>query len=158
MISSNVGGGIGGCAERKGAIDGFRPDDLPPETRSLFIRMLEQQNKDLVCEVCGESIDNRTTVGLESDRDITWPIRLCHRCGPIDLDLMQLCREVTIGCTDNKTPIVMNYLNRPAIGFEPRTAAVISKVDRRNRSALPLRRSGCRSKRSTVCWQPISHR
>lgn len=65
------------------------------------MRMLELQNKDLVCEVCGENIDNRTTVGLESDRDITGPVRLCRRCGPIDLDLMQLCREVTIGCTDN---------------------------------------------------------
>jgi len=63
--------------------------------------MLELQNKDLVCEVCGENIDIRATVGLESDRDITWPIRLCHRCGPIDIDLMQLCREVTTGCTDN---------------------------------------------------------
>ena len=65
------------------------------------MRMLELQNKDLVCEVCGENIDNRTTVGVESDEDSAWPIRLCHSCGPIDIHLMQLCREITIGCTDN---------------------------------------------------------
>ena len=65
------------------------------------MRMLELQNKDLVCEVCGENIHNRTTVGVQSDEDGTWPIRLCHSCGPIDSDLMQLCREITIGCTDN---------------------------------------------------------
>jgi hypothetical protein len=65
------------------------------------MRMLELENEDLVCEVCSESIDKRTTVGVESDDDSTWPIRLCHRCGPIDLELMQLCREITIGCNDN---------------------------------------------------------
>jgi hypothetical protein len=65
------------------------------------MRMLELENEDLVCEVCSESIDSRTTVGVESDDGSTWPIRLCHRCGPIDLELMQLCREITIGCTDN---------------------------------------------------------
>ena len=32
------------------------------------MRMLELQSKDLVCEVCGESAANRTTVGVESDR------------------------------------------------------------------------------------------
>jgi hypothetical protein len=57
------------------------------------MRMLELQSQDFVCEVCGESAANPRMVGVESDRDITLPIRLCHRCGPIDIDLMQLCRE-----------------------------------------------------------------
>lgn len=65
------------------------------------MRMSELQNKDPVCEVCGERSDNRTTVGVESDEESTWPIRLCHRCGPIDLELMQLCREITIDCKVN---------------------------------------------------------
>ena len=65
------------------------------------MRMLELQSKDFVCEVCGESAANPRMVGVESDGDITLPIRLCHRCGPIDIDLMQLCREITIDCTDN---------------------------------------------------------
>ena len=65
------------------------------------MRMLELQSKDFVCEVCGESAAKPRMVGVESDRDITLLIRLCHRCGPIDIDLMQLCREITIDCTDN---------------------------------------------------------
>lgn len=65
------------------------------------MRMLELQSQDFVCEVCGESAANPRIVGVESDRDITLPIRLCHRCGPIDIDLMQLCREITIACTGN---------------------------------------------------------
>ena len=31
------------------------------------MRMLDLQNKDLVCEVCGENIHNPKTVGVESD-------------------------------------------------------------------------------------------
>jgi hypothetical protein len=69
--------------------------------RSLFMRMLELQSQDFVCEVCGESAANPRMVGVESDRDITLPIRLCQRCGPIDIDLMQLCREITIACAGN---------------------------------------------------------
>ena len=65
------------------------------------MRMLELQSQDFVCEVCGESAANPRMVGVESDRDTTLPIRLCHRCGPIDIDLMQLCREITIACTGN---------------------------------------------------------
>jgi hypothetical protein len=63
--------------------------------------MLELQSKAFVCEVCGESAANPRMVGVESDSDTISPIRLCHRCGPIDIDLMQLCREITIDCTDN---------------------------------------------------------
>ena len=65
------------------------------------MRMLELQSQDFVCEVCGESAPNPRMVGVESDSDCISPIRLCHRCGPIDIDLMQLCREITIACTGN---------------------------------------------------------
>jgi hypothetical protein len=65
------------------------------------MRLILLQIKNLVCEVCGDGTDNATTVGVESDTDSVSPIRLCHRCGPIDIDLMQLCREITIACTDN---------------------------------------------------------
>jgi hypothetical protein len=54
-----------------------------------------------ICEVCGNGSDNGMTVGVESDSDIISPIRLCHRCGPINIDLMQLCREITIACISN---------------------------------------------------------
>jgi len=65
------------------------------------MRLVHLQIKDFVCEVCGDGADNATTVGVESDSDVISPIRLCHRCGPIDTELMQLCREITIDCTSN---------------------------------------------------------
>jgi hypothetical protein len=65
------------------------------------MRLVQLHIKDFVCEVCGDGSDNATTVGVESDSDVISPIRLCHRCGPIDTELMQLCREITIACTDN---------------------------------------------------------
>jgi hypothetical protein len=65
------------------------------------MRMLDLPNKSLVCEVCSQNIHNPATIGFESDQTSTWPIRLCHRCGPIDIDLMQLCREITVGCMNH---------------------------------------------------------
>jgi hypothetical protein len=65
------------------------------------MRMLDLPNKSLVCEVCSQNIHNPATIGFESDQTGTWPIRLCHRCGPIDIDLMQLCREITVGCMNH---------------------------------------------------------
>ncbi len=65
------------------------------------MRTLEVHSKQSICEVCGESADNPTIIGVESERNLTRLIRLCHNCGPIDLDIMQLCREMTIRCSDN---------------------------------------------------------
>ena len=57
--------------------------------------------KDFVCEVCGDGEENAATVGAELERGIISPIRLCHRCGPIDIELMELCREITVGCMNH---------------------------------------------------------
>jgi hypothetical protein len=65
------------------------------------MRLVQLQIKDFVCEVCGDGADRAATVGVESESGHISPIRLCHRCGPIDIDLMQLCREITIACTAN---------------------------------------------------------
>jgi hypothetical protein len=65
------------------------------------MRLVQLQIKDFVCEVCGDGADRAATVGVESDNDVISPIRLCQSCGPIDIDLMQLCREITIDCTNN---------------------------------------------------------
>ena len=62
---------------------------------------LQLNRKIFVCEVCGESADHATTIGIESGKAMICPIQICQVCGPIDLDVMQLCREITIGCTDN---------------------------------------------------------
>jgi hypothetical protein len=63
--------------------------------------ILALQSKNLTCEVCGQTVAKATTVGIESERDIMWQIPLCRTCGPIDLELMQLCREITLGCSAN---------------------------------------------------------
>lgn len=63
--------------------------------------ILALQSKRFTCGICGQTAANPTTLGIESERDIMLQIPLCHGCGPIDLELMQLCREITIGCTLN---------------------------------------------------------
>jgi hypothetical protein len=63
--------------------------------------ILAGHSKRFTCEVCGESAPNPTTVGIESEKGVMLQIPLCHGCGPIDLELMQLCREITLGCTAN---------------------------------------------------------
>ena len=40
-------------------------------------------------------------MGIDSNRESDSLIQLCRDCGPIDLELMQICRETTIGCRDN---------------------------------------------------------
>jgi hypothetical protein len=65
------------------------------------MRTVESLSKRLVCDVCDENIVNAAVAGLELNCDAMSRIGLCHHCGPIDLDLMQICREVTIGCADN---------------------------------------------------------
>jgi hypothetical protein len=63
--------------------------------------MLERHSKESVCQVCGQYAANRANMGLESERGTASYIHLCDNCGPIDLEIMQLCREVAIHCSDN---------------------------------------------------------
>jgi hypothetical protein len=42
-----------------------------------------------------------TFAGIEVGGDTMLQISLCRGCGPVDFELMQLCREVTIGCSVN---------------------------------------------------------
>ena len=44
---------------------------------------------------------NRLAMGMDSNRESNSPIQLCRECGPIDLELMQICREATIQCRNN---------------------------------------------------------
>ncbi len=54
-----------------------------------------------VCEACQQKVPTRVIVGLEANPSCQLPILLCKRCGPIELDTMQFCREIAIGCNDN---------------------------------------------------------
>lgn len=53
------------------------------------------------CEACDKRILNQVVSGVEVNMSWQMPMRLCVSCGVIDLDLMQFCREVTIGCDQN---------------------------------------------------------
>jgi transcription elongation factor Elf1 len=59
------------------------------------------QSKRFSCEVCGQTIAKATTLGVELESNVIRQIALCRTCGPIDLELMQLCREITLGCSSN---------------------------------------------------------
>jgi RNase P subunit RPR2 len=61
----------------------------------------ESARQPFICEICEEPAVKPLTVGIESDRRCSSLVRLCPSCGAVDLDLMQLCREVTIGCAAN---------------------------------------------------------
>jgi hypothetical protein len=65
----------------------------------MFI--FESARKPFICEICEVPAINPITIGIESDRRWSSPVRLCPACGAVDLDLMQVCREVTIRCAVN---------------------------------------------------------
>ena len=61
----------------------------------------EAARKTFFCEICEAAAVDPLTMGIESSREDNSLIQLCRGCGPVDLDLMQLCREATIGCAVN---------------------------------------------------------
>ena len=54
-----------------------------------------------VCEACDKEILTNVISGKEVQSSYQGPIRLCQDCGLIELDIMQYCRELAIGCNDN---------------------------------------------------------
>jgi hypothetical protein len=65
------------------------------------MNILTPAPKHFTCEVCGQSLAKPTFAGIEVGGDTMLQISLCRGCGPVDFELMQLCREVTIGCSVN---------------------------------------------------------
>ena len=54
-----------------------------------------------ICEACDQEISRRIVIGIEVNRFSRAPVILCKSCGPINLDLMQFCRELTVDCGKN---------------------------------------------------------
>ena len=54
-----------------------------------------------VCEACEIGNLNQTVMGMEINESDQQPIYLCEKCGPIDLELMQFCRELVTRCDNN---------------------------------------------------------
>ena len=63
--------------------------------------VLKLKEKNSACEVCETLMVRPIISGLEVNNFTQIPIRMCHSCGPIDLDIMQFCREIVIGCNEN---------------------------------------------------------
>jgi predicted RNA-binding Zn-ribbon protein involved in translation (DUF1610 family) len=61
----------------------------------------ESKRESFLCELCGQLIVKPLTMGIQSDQKFSSLIQLCPDCGAVDLDLMQLCRELTISCSFN---------------------------------------------------------
>ena len=71
------------------------------EMKEGSMRISESARRSFLCEICEKTAVNPLTMGIESDRQFSSLIQLCSACGAIDPDLMQLCRETTIGCAVN---------------------------------------------------------
>ena len=65
------------------------------------MRISESVPKSCYCEICEQPAVGPVIMGIEVESDYSSLIQLCRVCGVIDLDLMQLCREATIGCASN---------------------------------------------------------
>jgi len=54
-----------------------------------------------ICEICGESNRELPLGGLTDVMSMTFPIGTCPSCGPIDWEVMQICRETVVGSNLN---------------------------------------------------------
>lgn len=51
----------------------------------------------LTCDICGEGSKRNPVGGLLETMSMTIPLETCIYCGPIDLEVMQFCKESTVG-------------------------------------------------------------
>jgi hypothetical protein len=59
------------------------------------------KNEPFLCLVCGKITDKATFGGVDACENLLIPIEVCPDCGPIDLEAMQLCREIATDCMRN---------------------------------------------------------
>ena len=65
------------------------------------MRVPETQEAKTLCEGCNQNVPITIVMGLEADGSSCSAVYLCDTCGPIDLPLMQYCREIVLGCNGN---------------------------------------------------------
>lgn len=49
------------------------------------------------CNICGECSDKLPLGGLTDTASVTRPMSTCPSCGPIQWEVMQVCKEITLG-------------------------------------------------------------
>jgi len=53
------------------------------------------------CLICEKFVRVAPLSGIEDSEKRALPIKNCPHCGPIDFEVMQLCREVVTRCKAN---------------------------------------------------------
>ncbi len=79
----------------------FASRGLRASIKDNLMLISESARKPFICEICEEPAVKPLTMGINSDRRFTSLLRLCPVCGAVDLELMQVCREVTSRCAVN---------------------------------------------------------
>ncbi len=77
------------------------PAAVSLKNRDFYMCIYESAQKSFICEICQKPAVNPLTMGVESEIQFNSVIQLCRACGPVNLDLMQICRESTVGCMVN---------------------------------------------------------
>ena len=63
--------------------------------------MIEAKEISYVCGICGQHSHYLPTGGVIRTDSMTFPIKLCPDCGPYQWEVMQICREITLGTLQN---------------------------------------------------------
>ncbi len=63
--------------------------------------MIEAKEISYVCGICGQHSHYLPTAGVIHADFMTFPIKLCPDCGPTQWEVMQFCREITLGVFQN---------------------------------------------------------
>jgi len=59
--------------------------------------MNEHREIKFTSQICGGGCERLLVCGLLETGSMTIPIETCIHCGPIQWEVMQICRETTIG-------------------------------------------------------------
>ena len=62
---------------------------------------LEIKNKRFPCAVYGKMTEKAALGGIDVRGNVLMPLEVCPYCGPIDLEAMQLRREIATDCMRN---------------------------------------------------------
>ena len=62
---------------------------------------LQEYQTKFYCEICESTVEKSSLAGIEIEYSTAKPIKTCCHCGPVDFEVMQLCREAVIGSRTN---------------------------------------------------------
>jgi RNase P subunit RPR2 len=80
---------------------GFTAAVFAHAMKANLMFLSESKQEPFFCEICEQLVVKPLTMGIESNQRFSSLIQLCPDCGAVDLDLMQLCRELAISCSFN---------------------------------------------------------